>query len=117
MKLNTTHVHLVLFMLSCFFFQAQSQSIEEPKKFQNFFEVELSFNLLPDAQKSFLSELNKLPHVNKVIWIEPRTFCIAADKPFVIEQIKPLVEKFHLSIERYSESYRSAQLTCKQIAD
>lgn len=117
MKFKTTCVHSVVFILSCFFFQAQGQSFEESKKFQNFFEVELSFNLHPDAQKSFLSELNKLPHVDKVIWVEPRTFCIAAEKPFVIEHIKPLVEKFHLSIERYTESYRSAQLTCKQIVD
>jgi hypothetical protein len=78
----------------------------------NFFEIEFSFPLNTETKTALLEDYAALPYVANVQWVNAQTICLATQKGFVIEQVKPAVEKYHLSIETYREHFGSVSSSC-----
>jgi hypothetical protein len=78
----------------------------------HFFEIEFSTNINNEIQLALLKEYSTLPNVADVTWVDAKTICLATQKAFVIEQVKPSVEKHHLSIELYKENFSSVLSSC-----
>jgi hypothetical protein len=78
----------------------------------NFFEIEFSSNINNEIQLALLKDYGALPNVVDLTWVDAKTICLATQKAFVIEQVKPSVEKYHLSIEAYKEEFSSVLSSC-----
>ncbi len=106
----------VLCMSLIFFVEvamAQQSKVSYSSETQfNFFEIEFSSDINNEIQLGLLKEYGALPNVVDLTWVNSKTICLATQKAFVIEQVKPSVEKYHLSIELYKENFSSVLLSC-----
>ncbi len=78
----------------------------------NFFEIEFASNINSEIQAALLKDYSALPNVADVTWVDSKTICLATQKSFVIEQVKPSVEKYHLSVETYRENFSTVLSSC-----
>jgi len=101
----------VIFFVEVSFAQQSQVSYSNETQF-NFFEIEFSSNINNEVQSALLKEYSALPNIADVTWVDAKTICLATQKAFVIEQVKPSAEKYHLSIESYKEIFSSALSSC-----
>lgn len=106
----------VLYVSFIFFVEAataqQSKTSYSNETQFHFFEIEFSSNVNNEIQLALLKEYSALPNVADVTWVDAKSICLATQKAFVIEHVKPSVEKHHLSIELYKENFSSVLSSC-----
>ncbi len=89
-----------------------SQEVKRSEQNASFFVVEFVDDVAGEVQQKLTEQYAKLEGVNHVNWMDAKRVCLITDKRFSIKSIKPGVERFELTIERYTEDYRPYSSSC-----